>query len=111
LSPSSLSCKTYKDDAGDLKVKVSIEQEQRPEEWNVPKTMAQPTSSILRSIVLVLLASRLWRGDLGFLQILEQRVDDVVDLLLGETIVVRLAERDRHIRRVVVVAVSSCEAM
>jgi hypothetical protein len=46
----------YKDDAGDLRVKVGIEQKQRLKEWVVPKTMTQPTSNILRSIVLVLLA-------------------------------------------------------
>ena len=84
---------------------MSIKQKQRLKEGKVPKTVAQPTSVILRSIVLVLVASGLWRGDLGLLQIFEQRVDNVVDIFLGKTIFVGLAERDMHFRRVVVVVV------
>ena len=99
------------DDPEDLRVKVSIKRRRRLKEWKVPKAMAEPTSGILWNIVLIILAPWLWRGALGFLQILEQRVDHVVDVLVGETFFVTraeretLAERDTHIRRAVVVVV------
>jgi hypothetical protein len=93
----------YKDAPGDLVVAgVSIRPNHDESGGYVPRTMAQPTSDILRGVVLVLLASWLGRGVLGFLQVLEQRVDNVVDLLLGETIFVRLTEGDTHVGHVVV---------
>ena len=73
--------------------------------------MAQPTSSTLWSIVLVRLADRIRRSGLALLQIHEQRVDHVVELLLGEIVSNELAERDRRSRRVVaVVAVARGQA-
>lgn len=67
--------------------------------------MAQPTFGVLWSIVLVLFASRLGRGELGFLEEFEQRVDHIVELVLGEAISLRVAKGDTHFRRHIVVVV------
>ena len=58
---------------------------------------------MLRGIVLVLLVARPGRGDLAFLQKLEQSGGDIVELFHGETTFKILAEWDRDFRPVVVI--------